>query len=390
MKEAIGILSAIRHNIVIAMIFSMALFSCTTKEPENIKCIIPEKRKPNFSECELLLHGLVRSNNDTFAKTTKYIPKNIDECILKIDSMLNKKIKEYYACLSDTEFTCQQHFNLGLYMRNQWGLWWNSILGKYFNSNGIYHPDDMSGIILSCYHKHLCGAKYNFDDEVNKVILMYKKNAEMQEKIDRSNKIKYDKTKKWVDSLHALVGYDKKVKKLKGFVNDSINFYQIKQVGDTTEYWTEGSESIEFNDMFLKTVHKKEYGVTEFLSFISESGSIYTKTLHVQRFYKKNSCLFFDNDADGFRKIFDPEMLTTKNHKLTWKRKNNSTFNSSTIKNIWIVDNKKYYQVNLYGPFMDTYISVNYYIDQDLNVIFDQRLRDKIFSKVSLIKDEDK
>jgi hypothetical protein len=81
-------------------------------------------------------------------------------------------------------------------------------------------------------------------------------------------------------------------------------------------------------------------------------------------------------------------MLYDKNYKLTWHRSDSDSFNSATIKNIWKVNNKKYYQIYLYGPYGDSYINRNYYIDQDLNVIFDQNLMNKIFSQVSLIKNK--
>jgi hypothetical protein len=40
-------------------------------------------------------------------------------------------------------------------MRNNWNLWTKSRLKRYFNRKGIYHPDDMSGIILKSYYRHL-------------------------------------------------------------------------------------------------------------------------------------------------------------------------------------------------------------------------------------------
>jgi uncharacterized C2H2 Zn-finger protein len=51
-------------------------------------------------------------------------------------------------------------------MRNNWQLWGGSRLSKYFNDKGIYHPDDMSGIILDSYHRNLNGQEIKLDEQV--------------------------------------------------------------------------------------------------------------------------------------------------------------------------------------------------------------------------------
>ena len=59
----------------------------------------------------------------------------------------------------------QYHFSLGMWMRNNWGLWQGSKLSKWFNERGIFHPDDMSAIILDSYWHHLCGLPINFEEQ---------------------------------------------------------------------------------------------------------------------------------------------------------------------------------------------------------------------------------
>jgi hypothetical protein len=51
-------------------------------------------------------------------------------------------------------------------MRNNWGLWRGSRLSKYFNSLGIFHPDDMSGIILTGYCRQLNGLDIRLSDQI--------------------------------------------------------------------------------------------------------------------------------------------------------------------------------------------------------------------------------
>ena len=61
-----------------------------------------------------------------------------------------------------------QHFGLGLYIRNNWGLWSISRLKIYMESFGLVHPDDISGIILDCYHAYLRGKPVNFENRVSR------------------------------------------------------------------------------------------------------------------------------------------------------------------------------------------------------------------------------
>jgi hypothetical protein len=58
------------------------------------------------------------------------------------------------------------HFGFGLWMRNNWQLWGGSRLSKYFNSLEIYHPDDMSGIILVSYHRYLNNKDIQLDEQI--------------------------------------------------------------------------------------------------------------------------------------------------------------------------------------------------------------------------------
>jgi len=53
-----------------------------------------------------------------------------------------------------------------MWMRNNWGLWRGSRLSKYFNEMGVFHPDDMSGIILVSYHRYLTGNEIKLEEQI--------------------------------------------------------------------------------------------------------------------------------------------------------------------------------------------------------------------------------
>ena len=76
----------------------------------------------------------------------------------RLDSMLSPEDKAYIQ----KEGSISVHFTLGMWMRNNWGLWGGSRLQAYLMDNGINHPDDMSDFILSCYVKHLNGEELDY------------------------------------------------------------------------------------------------------------------------------------------------------------------------------------------------------------------------------------
>ena len=56
------------------------------------------------------------------------------------------------------------HLGLGMWMRNNWGLWGGSRLQKYFTDKGVTHPEGMSSVILFYYWDWLQGRKDTWKD----------------------------------------------------------------------------------------------------------------------------------------------------------------------------------------------------------------------------------
>ncbi len=55
------------------------------------------------------------------------------------------------------------HHSLGMHIRNEWGLWGDSELSKFFTEKFYYHPDDMSGVLLDLFHQYLNGKEISLD-----------------------------------------------------------------------------------------------------------------------------------------------------------------------------------------------------------------------------------
>jgi len=68
-----------------------------------------------------------------------------------------------------------------MWLRNNWQLWGGSRLSKYFNNLGIFHPDDMSGIILDSYHRYLTDKEIKLEEQIN-FYQEYWRNANEQNK----------------------------------------------------------------------------------------------------------------------------------------------------------------------------------------------------------------
>ena len=93
-----------------------------------------------------------------------YIPKDLGDCLVRLDKTLKKKEKEEIKSLPDRDDMFMYHFSLGAYLRNKWKLWDDSVLRSYFLERYIFHADDMSTIILVHYHDWLNGNKESWSE----------------------------------------------------------------------------------------------------------------------------------------------------------------------------------------------------------------------------------
>jgi hypothetical protein len=96
----------------------------------------------------------------------QYIPKNLEDCFTQINGFWHDTTRLKVKKMTEDEFSTSVHFGFGMWMRNNWFLWGGSRLSKYFNDMGIYHPDDMSGIILDSYHRFLNHKELKLEEQV--------------------------------------------------------------------------------------------------------------------------------------------------------------------------------------------------------------------------------
>ena len=119
--------------------------------------------KKAFLILALIMSALFSTNAQT---DESYIPRDLEEAVLALDKLISEEEKNELCKMGEDEFLAATHLGIGMYLRNEWGLWKKSELSKYFRRRGIFHPDDMSGEILKSYYKFLCQRPWNYTNLV--------------------------------------------------------------------------------------------------------------------------------------------------------------------------------------------------------------------------------
>jgi len=107
----------------------------------------------------------VNPTADRESPTGVYIPKDLEDCFQELKSMLHPSLIQEMKSGSERDMV-KYHLGLGMWVRNNWGLWKGSRLKDYFNGLGIFHPDDMSGIILDSFWRHLNNSPINLQEQI--------------------------------------------------------------------------------------------------------------------------------------------------------------------------------------------------------------------------------
>lgn len=114
---------------------------------------------------------------DPTSKYKVYVPTDLEDAFGELKKMLHPNLLKEMKSGSEQNMI-QYHHGLGLWMRNNWGLWGGSRLAKYFNGIGIFHPDDMSGVILDSFWRQLNSQPIKLEDQVASYQRFWKVNAE--------------------------------------------------------------------------------------------------------------------------------------------------------------------------------------------------------------------
>ncbi len=113
-----------------------------------------------------------------------------DSCKVKdIDSALDFIAKRHigldgligavgFAKTDESSAIARSHHGIGRTLRNELGLWQENELTKFFNNLDIEHADDMSGILLTCFHRKLNGKDFALDGQIEEYKKFWKEQGE--------------------------------------------------------------------------------------------------------------------------------------------------------------------------------------------------------------------
>jgi hypothetical protein len=216
----------------------------------------------------LLFSFLALNGQEVSKKEMNYKPVNLEEAVIQLTKILPDTTQQKILSMTEDEFLGGSHFGLGMWIRNNWGLWRGGKLAKEFNNKGIFHPDDMSGIILKCYYRQLHNQDWGLDEQIK----LYKDYwTQIVEREKRRKEI-------------ALKNYNE------FDINDSITILmkvEIDEVGGRNAIIIESENDWVFNtntDLEILGIVKEKY-------FINDSSNVFFKVLIFKMNYPKTKIL---------------------------------------------------------------------------------------------------
>lgn len=149
------------------MVFIVEIFTNCKPKPTVPKVFLSKMQTDSIKmiECDSLSKRLREIKADSLPKVTE-TPANFDECLNFLETRTSEKMKEWIRCLPDQEFSGIVHHGYGMYLRNNWGLWAFSDLAKNLYEMGIFHPDDMTSIILTSFQRKLKGEDIKLQEQI--------------------------------------------------------------------------------------------------------------------------------------------------------------------------------------------------------------------------------
>jgi hypothetical protein len=127
-------------------------------------------------------------------KNDNLIPSTLSHAVSSLINTLSVDDLSKITNGSEDELA-QLHHGFGTGLRNSWGLWSNSVLAKWFNQKGIYHADDMSGIIITSLYRELNDLPWKLKEQIEYYQVYWEQEKQYEEKealqkIVRANKRK--------------------------------------------------------------------------------------------------------------------------------------------------------------------------------------------------------
>ena len=229
-----------------------------------------------------------------------YIPKSLDDCFVTLNKILPDSIKNEFELMEENEAVSRSHFGLGIWMRNNWGLWGGTRLSIYFNELGVYHPDDMSGIILTSYHRYLNSKELKLEDQIKYYQKYWEEINKQEEETEKKIRLKIEKNLRWLKDNNIELNVLPKENQ-KDILYSCDSTLIVKKIrGDTLIYWTFSMQSSLDTTEVKEMITSKFFGKTQYIKGVNYQGNISYVTLHPKVFLIRNDSLF---EKETFYKI---------------------------------------------------------------------------------------
>jgi hypothetical protein len=135
-------------------------FFCRFRDSSDAKAM-EEKKIENEKQALVYKHNLVADSINGI-----YIPDSLQDCFVTLDKVLPNVLKKEMTAMKKSGDMLLYHLSLGMWMRNNWGLWGGSRLLVYFKDHGVkgFHDgfpnaEGVSTLILMEYYDWLHGNK---------------------------------------------------------------------------------------------------------------------------------------------------------------------------------------------------------------------------------------
>jgi hypothetical protein len=97
------------------------------------------------------------------------IPASLEECFVWMKDGPSEETQREFKEMPEDKAVALSHHSYGRWIRNNWGLWAkDGPLYKLMTELGLDHPDDMSGLIITSFHRHLNGKSLDVEGQVKK------------------------------------------------------------------------------------------------------------------------------------------------------------------------------------------------------------------------------
>ena len=114
-------------------------------------------------------------------------PCTLESTILTFFKTWDDSVTYEFKNIPDSNLANINH-GTGMWLRNNYGLWGRTCVVHYFWDKGIFHPDDMSAILLTSYHRYLNAKPINVEEQIKMYKAFWKNEMHVEYKIADSAK----------------------------------------------------------------------------------------------------------------------------------------------------------------------------------------------------------